>query len=69
MSMQRALQPRVLQVGQQSNVILVHLGFVSRPPPYGIYVAPKGCPPNFVPERPTGSRIKELAEGVFLYED
>jgi hypothetical protein len=64
-----ALQPRVVQVGHQGNVVLVHLGFVTRPRPSGLYVAPKGCPSDFLPERPMGSRVQKLAEGVFEYKD
>ena len=64
-----ALQPRVVQVGRQGSVILVHLGFVIGPHPYGIYVAPRGCPSDFLPERPLGSTISKLAEGVFEYVD
>ena len=64
-----ALHPRVVQVGRQGRVILVHLGFVIGPHPYGIYVAPRGCPSDFLPERPLGSTISKLAEGVFEYVD
>ena len=64
-----ALQPRTVQVGKQGDVVLVHLGFVIGPHPYGIYVAPRGCPAEFSPRRPLGSRITKLAEGVFQYED
>ncbi len=64
-----ALHPRTVQVGKQGDVVLVHLGFVIGPHPYGIYVAPRGCPTDFAPKRPFGSRITKLAEGVFQYED
>src|SRR6266478_5821703 len=60
-----ALGPRAVQVGLQDGVVLVHLGFVISPHPYGLYVAPKGCPPGFVPQRPLGSRISKLTDGVF----
>src|SRR4051794_34432337 len=64
-----ALRPRVVQVGKQGDVVLVHLGFVGEPPPYGLYVAPRGCPSNFLPKRPRGSKITKLGEGVFEYAD
>jgi hypothetical protein len=50
-------------------VVLVHLGFIIGQHPYGIYVAPRGCPTEFVPKRPPGSKITKLGEGVFQYED
>lgn len=64
-----AMQPRAIQVGKQDDVVLVHVSFVARPRPYGIYVTPRGCPSNFLPARPSGSRISKIAEGVFQYED
>jgi hypothetical protein len=64
-----ALQPRAVQVGKQSNVILVHMSFVISARPYGIYVTPRGCPSDFRPTRPFGSRVSKIAEGVFEYED
>src|ERR1051325_7884146 len=64
-----ALQPRTVQVGRQGDVVLVHLGFVTESHPYGICVAPRGCPTEFVPRRPLGSRVTKLAEGVFQYGD
>ena len=64
-----ALQPRTVQVGKQGDVVLVHLGFIIGQHPYGIYVAPRGCPTEFVPKRPPGSKITKLGEGVFQYED
>jgi hypothetical protein len=64
-----AMQPRALQVGRQGDVILVHMSFVISPRPYGIYVAPRSCPSDFLPARPSGSRISKIAEGVFQYED
>lgn len=67
--MMAALQPRVVQVGQQGNVVLVHLGLLALPRPAGLYVAPRGCPSDFLPERPAGSRVSKLAEGVFEYAD
>lgn len=64
-----ALAPRTVQVGQQDDILLVHLGFVTGPHPFGIYVAPKGCPKSFVPRRPLGSRISKLGDGVFEYAE
>ena len=64
-----ALQPRAVQVGKQGDVILVHMSFVISPRPYGIYVAPRGCPSDFLPLRPLGSRVSKVADGVFVYED
>jgi len=64
-----ALRPRSVQVGVQDGVVLVHLGFNIGPHPYGIYVAPKGCPPDFQPHRPLGSRISKLADAVFEYAE
>jgi len=62
-----ALAPVGLQVGRQGDVILVHLGFAIGPRPYGLYVAPKGCPSDFLPDRPPGERISKIADGVFEY--
>jgi len=62
-----SLAPKTLQVGRQGDVILVHMGFVIGPRPYGLYVAPKGCPTDFVPDRPPGARISRIADGVFEY--
>jgi hypothetical protein len=64
-----ALAPRGLQVGRQGDVVLVHMVFAVGSRPYGLYVAPRGCPPGFVPDRPFGARISRIADGVFEYAD
>jgi hypothetical protein len=64
-----ALGPKNIQVGRQDDVVVVHMSFVRGPHPYGLYVAPRGCPSTFQPKRPLGSRVSKLSNDVFEYAD